>query len=73
MEFLDNLLERIQENPGTEVKVSLDEQKISFDDKSEGFEIDPYKKYCLQNGYDDIDFLISQKEKVVEYETTRNF
>jgi 3-isopropylmalate/(R)-2-methylmalate dehydratase small subunit len=35
------------------------------------FDIDPYKKVCLLNGYDDIDFLISQKETIENFEKNR--
>lgn len=71
--YLNNLFQKIDANPQTKVKVSLDNQEISIDGVSERFDIDPYKKYCLQNGYDDIDFLLSQREKVESYEKTKNF
>jgi 3-isopropylmalate/(R)-2-methylmalate dehydratase small subunit len=50
--------------------VDLKEQKIIIDEtgRSEGFDINEYKKSCLLNGYDDIDFLLSIKEDIVKYE-----
>ena len=72
-EYLNNLLKRVGDHPQTEVKISLDNQEITVNGISEKFDIDPYKKYCLQNGYDDIDFLLSQREKVERFETTKIF
>mgnify|MGYP000240451734 CR=1 FL=1 len=63
-EFLKDLLSTITENPETEITVNVEEQSISFNGKSETFELDAYKKICLMNGYDDIDFLISKKAKI---------
>ena len=66
-EFLKNLLQLLKDLPKTEIKVNLEAQTISVpkSDLSESFEIDPYKKTCMINGYDDIDFLVS-KRKVIE-------
>ncbi len=69
--FLSLLLERISSNPHEEVLVNLDVQEIRLlsSGDSEQFEINPYKKQCLQNGYDDIDYLLSILDKVAEYES----
>lgn len=67
-EFLKGLLAAIQENPATQVTIDLEHQTISYQDKKEGFDIDGYKKMCLMNGYDDIDFLISKKEAIEAFE-----
>ncbi|KPL17243.1 MAG: 3-isopropylmalate dehydratase [Bacteroides sp. SM23_62] len=73
--FLSLLLGKIAANPQEEILVNLDNQeiKIMSSGDSAHFEINPYKKQCLQNGYDDIDYLISILDKVAEYEfkTTR--
>ncbi len=69
--FLQSLLKELQENPLLEVTISLKEQTISFLDEKQTFEIDPYKKYCLLNGYDDIDYLISIKDKIIAFEQNR--
>jgi 3-isopropylmalate/(R)-2-methylmalate dehydratase small subunit len=69
--FLSLLLEKISANPAEEILVNLDNQEIKLlsTDASEQFEINPYKKQCLQNGYDDIDYLVSILDKVSAYET----
>ena len=66
--FLKEILNSITENPEKEIKVDVESQTISFEGNSEYFEIDSYKKICLMNGYDDIDFLISRKQAIEEFE-----
>ncbi|WP_042723095.1 3-isopropylmalate dehydratase small subunit [Flavobacterium sp. B17] len=66
--FLKEILTDITENPGKEILVDVEKQTIAFNDKTESFEIDSYKKICLMNGYDDIDFLISRKQAIREFE-----
>ena len=68
--FLQELFYTIAANPKTEVVVNLPEQTITntATGKSEKFEINAYKKHCLMNGLDDIDFLVSNKDKIEEYE-----
>lgn len=66
--FLQTLLATIQQNPKTEVTVDLLNQQISFDGKSEQFEINAYKKECLINGYDDIDYLLSLNKEIREFD-----
>jgi 3-isopropylmalate/(R)-2-methylmalate dehydratase small subunit len=68
--FLGDLLRAIKKNPALQVTVNLPEQVISFDDKAETFEVNAYKKECLLNGYDDIDFLVSIKEEIEAYEAS---
>ena len=58
----------ITANPETEVSVDVENQSISYNGKSENFELDAYKKICLMNGYDDIDFLISKKTEIEKFE-----
>lgn len=72
-EFLKSTLEKIEENPKVNLVVDLENQTISVDGTNlkEWFEIDPYKKVCLINGYDDIDFLISKKDKIEAFEASR--
>ena len=73
--FLAELFESIFENPKTEVEVNLPEQTITnlTTGKSEQFEINGYKKHCLINGLDDIDFLLSNKGKIENYERNITF
>ena len=68
--FLQSMLKSIEENPETELEIDLENQMvcISKNNLSEVFEVDPYKKLCLLNGYDDIDYLLSIKEKIVAFE-----
>ncbi len=68
-EFLSLLLKKIRESPATAVTINLNEQLITIgDSEKERFEIDSYKKKCLLNGFDDIDYLMSIKDKIVEFE-----
>lgn len=67
-EFLKQILDGITENPESKINVDVEKQRISFNGKKETFELDPYKKICLINGYDDIDFLISKKENIRNFE-----
>jgi 3-isopropylmalate/(R)-2-methylmalate dehydratase small subunit len=71
--FLSTLLSEIENDPATVVKVDLKNQTITLpaSGKSESFEINPYKKECLLNGYDDIDYLLSIKEKITSFENSR--
>lgn len=72
--FLSLLFETIESHPDTHIRVDLEKQLISItgSEKSESFEINPYKKECLLNGYDDIDYLLSIKEKIVQFEKSRS-
>lgn len=67
-EFLKNLLEAIQKNPSTEVTVDLQNQVIRYGNQSQQFEINAYKKECLINGYDDIDYLLSLNKEIREFD-----
>lgn len=66
--FLAALLEAIQKDPTTQVTVNLVNQEISFAGKRETFEINAYKKECLINGYDDIDYLLSLNKEIREFD-----
>ncbi|MDE6399791.1 MAG: 3-isopropylmalate dehydratase small subunit, partial [Muribaculaceae bacterium] len=71
-EFLAELFSSIFENPKTEVEVDLPNQTITnkATGKSESFEINGYKKYCLMNALDDIDFLLENKDKIEAWENS---
>lgn len=71
--FQQELFESIAANPQMEVKVDVPAQTVTnmSTGKSERFEINSYKKYCLMNAYDDIDFLLSNKEKIEAFEQKR--
>ena len=68
-EFLKNLLKELQENPSSEITIDLEKQIMVTPIGNTTFDIDAYKKTCMINGYDDIDFLISKKDKILEYES----
>ena len=69
-EFLAEIFKSIKENPSMEVEVDLPNQTITNKEsgKSEHFDINGYKKICLINGLDDIDYLIENKGKIEECE-----
>ncbi len=69
-EFQQELFDSIAANPQTEVKVDVPNQTVTnlATGNSEHFDINSYKKYCLMNAYDDIDFLLSNKDKIEAYE-----
>jgi 3-isopropylmalate/(R)-2-methylmalate dehydratase small subunit len=69
-DFLTRLMDRVESDPSEIIEVNLERQVIRLDSTGEqaSFEINPYKKQCLQNGYDDIDYLLSILDKVTEYE-----
>ena len=68
--YLKELLAKIEEIPTSEITIDLENQEISSLVGKENFDIDPYKKVCMINGYDDIDFLISKKDKIKAFEQT---
>jgi 3-isopropylmalate/(R)-2-methylmalate dehydratase small subunit len=65
-QFLAELFESIKADAKTEVEVNLPEQTVTnlATGKSEHFDINGYKKYCLMNALDDIDFLLENKDKI---------
>lgn len=73
-EFLKRLMTVLKAEPDIKFEVNLEKQTISIPKKniSESFDIDPYKKMCMINGYDDIDFLISKKKEIESFENTYN-
>jgi 3-isopropylmalate/(R)-2-methylmalate dehydratase small subunit len=69
--FLRKIFETVKANPKTPVTVDLENQKVILDDGSfESFQINAYKKTCLTNGYDDIDYLISMRDEIRQFELT---
>lgn len=70
-EFLKKILEAVQKDPKTEVEVNLEQQTIAIisSGELEEFAISSYKKSCLLNGYDDIDYLLSIRNEIEEFET----
>ncbi len=70
--FLHDIFSAIEQNPKTELKIDLKNQAITIvaTGQSEPFDMDRYKKMCLLNGYDDIDYLLSIKDKIEAFETS---
>ena len=68
--FLAELFESINKDPNTVLEVNLPDQTIKnvATGSFEYFEINSYKKHCLENGLDDIDFLLSNKDKIEAWE-----
>ena len=72
-EFLKVLLDVTTQKPETILEVNLENQTISVKDTSfkDAFDIDAYKKTCMINGYDDIDYLLSKKETIAAFEAKK--
>ena len=71
--FLKTLIQKVQNEPETIVQIDLEMQVISVKgtDLFENFDIDSYKKTCMINGYDDIDYLLSKKEMIKAFEAQK--
>ena len=69
-EFLNELFEAIEKDSSVKISVDLQAQTIALGEQSQTFEINSYKKQCLLNGFDDIDFLLNKKQNIKEYETS---
>lgn len=69
-EFLVKLFTAVNNDPSEKIKVDLKNQKITIlsTGESKKFDIDPYKKTCLINGFDDIDFLVSKISSIRKFE-----
>jgi 3-isopropylmalate/(R)-2-methylmalate dehydratase small subunit len=69
-DYIQDLLRAIEQDPSLTAVVDLPAQEFKIDGSDQGvnFEINPYKKSCLLQGFDDIDYLISQQDKIEEYE-----
>lgn len=70
--FLKKIFETIRKNASTIITVDLENQKVILEDgQSENFDINLYKKTCLMNGYDDIDYLLNLRDEIKQFELTR--
>lgn len=65
---LSEIFTKIEADPRFKCEVNVEEQELRYGDKTISFELDSYKKECLINGYDDIDFLLSIKEEIEVFE-----
>ena len=69
-DFLEELFGSIEADPATKVRVDVPNQTVTnlATGRSQSFELNAYKKYCLMNALDDIDYLLLQKDKIEAYE-----
>jgi len=69
-EFLAEIFTSVKNDPKSELTINLEKQTITNNStgKSETFAINPYKKECMLNGLDDIDYLLSKKDLTIAYE-----
>jgi 3-isopropylmalate/(R)-2-methylmalate dehydratase small subunit len=68
-DFLKKIFTLLEKDPRTTITIDLPEQKVILEDgSSESFDINAYKKTCLMNGYDDIDYLLSLRDEIRHFE-----
>ena len=72
-EFLAKIFSAVEKDPRTKIRIDLQKQEIMLLEtgEKESFDINPYKKACLLNGYDDIDYLLTIREEIEAYEMNR--
>ncbi|MCH9660945.1 MAG: 3-isopropylmalate dehydratase small subunit [Bacteroidetes bacterium] len=72
-EFLKRIMELVKVKPTTQLRIDLENQTIAVVAESlqESFDIDLYKKACMIQGYDDIDFLLSKKKAIEQFEFSK--
>lgn len=71
--FLVKLFDQLKDDPKKSVTVDLENQRVTLSNgESENFEINPYKKECLINGYDDIDYLLGLREEIREFDAAHH-
>jgi 3-isopropylmalate/(R)-2-methylmalate dehydratase small subunit len=72
-DFLSAIYTAVDKNHEAKLEVDLENQTVTIADSGEktDFEINAYKKSCLINGYDDIDFILNQKHLIAEFEQTK--
>ncbi|OOQ58108.1 3-isopropylmalate dehydratase small subunit [Mucilaginibacter pedocola] len=72
-DFLAKIFDAVYADAHAEVEIDLEGQyiKIAGTGEQESFEVNAYKKACMINGYDDIDYILSQTEKIEEFEEAR--
>ena len=72
--FLASLFKSIEEDPQCKVRIDVPSQTVCnlATGEKEHFEINAYKKFCLMNALDDIDYLLSKKDKIEAFEQSRS-
>ena len=66
--FLQTIIQRVEKDPTTRLTIDLEKQLVELGDQQERFDINPYKKTCLINGYDDIDYLLDLRAEIKEFD-----
>tara|TARA_B110000285_G_scaffold6283_1_gene6575 strand:- start:2945 stop:3541 length:597 start_codon:yes stop_codon:yes gene_type:complete len=68
-EYSAKMFEAVNADPKTSITIDLENQKVTLDTtgESENFDINPYKKENMLNGFDDIDYLLNLKEEIKEF------
>lgn len=74
-EFLAEILASVESDPKSTLTIDLEKQTITNNTtgKVESFDINPYKKECLLKGLDDIDYLLSKKDSIAQFEKERTY
>ena len=70
-DFLQEIFAVVREDPSAKIRVDVPAQTVTLvpTGRCETFELNPYKKYCLMNALDDIDYLLLQRDKIEAYES----
>jgi len=73
--FLSQIFDSVKSDPGTRIRVDLENQEVKLiaTGSAERFEINRYKKNCLLNGYDDVDFLLSRRSEIEKWERVAGY
>ena len=66
--FLHTIIQQVESNPSTSLTIDLEKQLVIIGNQQEHFDINPYKKTCLINGYDDIDYLLNLRAEIKEFD-----
>jgi 3-isopropylmalate/(R)-2-methylmalate dehydratase small subunit len=73
-DFLKEILTSLEQNPAFEITIDLENQKVVLENGNEvSFDINAYKKSCLLNGYDDIDYLLNLKPEIEAFDVKQDF
>ncbi|WP_186757532.1 3-isopropylmalate dehydratase small subunit [Echinicola salinicaeni] len=72
-EFLEEIFTEVEKDPSTKVEVNIEKQTITLlsTGSFESFDINTYKKGNMQNGFDDIDYLLNMKDEIVAFEAAK--
>ena len=66
-------MDKLKKDPGTQLNIDLEAQRIWDEDEeiAVSFDIDPFRRYCLLNGLDDIGLTMQQEDKIAAFEAGR--